>query len=107
MRVGIVVERGRGAGAVASPLGLALGLERSGVRVRFVCEPGSAVESVGRPGTGPSARSSHSTSTSLTAARVSTARQRASGSAMAMARRAAARSSLIGALRPGKGGLPP
>jgi glycosyltransferase involved in cell wall biosynthesis len=48
MRVAIVVERGRGAGAVASPLGLALGLERSGVRVRFVCEPGSAVESMAR-----------------------------------------------------------
>jgi len=48
MRVAIVVERGRGAGAVASPLGLAMGLERNGVRVRFVCEPGSPVEPMAR-----------------------------------------------------------
>ena len=48
MRVGIVVQRGRGAGSVASPFGLALGLERSGVRVRFVCEPDSPVEQMAR-----------------------------------------------------------
>jgi len=48
LRVAIVVQRGRGAGAVISPLHLARGLASSGTHVQFVCEPGSDVEPMAR-----------------------------------------------------------
>jgi len=48
LRVAIVVQRGRGAGAVISPLHLARGLAACGLHVQFVCEPGSDVEPLAR-----------------------------------------------------------
>jgi glycosyltransferase involved in cell wall biosynthesis len=45
-----VLHQGGGAGSVTSTLHLSLGLARSGVQVRFVCPPGSEVESLARDG---------------------------------------------------------
>lgn len=43
-----VLHQGGGAGSVTSTLHLSLGLERSGIHVRFVCPPNSEVESLAR-----------------------------------------------------------
>lgn len=45
-----VLHQGGGAGSVTSTLHLSLGLQRAGVDVRFVCPPGSEVESLARAG---------------------------------------------------------
>jgi glycosyltransferase involved in cell wall biosynthesis len=45
-----VLHQGGGAGSVTSTLHLSLGLHRAGVDVRFVCPPGSEVESLAREG---------------------------------------------------------
>ncbi|HUF35757.1 MAG TPA: glycosyltransferase family 4 protein [Gemmatimonadales bacterium] len=45
-----VLHQGGGAGSVTSTLHLSLGLRRAGVDVRFVCPPGSEVESLARAG---------------------------------------------------------
>ncbi len=45
-----VLHQGGGAGSVTSTLHLSLGLRRAGVEVRFVCPPGSEVESLARAG---------------------------------------------------------
>jgi glycosyltransferase involved in cell wall biosynthesis len=45
-----VLHQGGGAGSVTSTLHLSLGLARSGFNVRFVCPPGSEVESLARAG---------------------------------------------------------
>jgi glycosyltransferase involved in cell wall biosynthesis len=50
LRVLITQHQGGGSGAVTSTLHLALGLARQGVRVRFVCPPGSPVEAAARDG---------------------------------------------------------
>jgi len=48
MTVMQVLHQGGGAGSVTSTLHLSLGLEQSGVRVRFVCPPGSEVAELAR-----------------------------------------------------------
>ena len=45
-----VLHQGGGAGSVTSTLHLSLGLARAGLHVRFVCPPGSEVESLAREG---------------------------------------------------------
>ena len=45
-----VLHQGGGAGSVTSTLHLSLGLARAGLHVRFVCPPGSEVESLARAG---------------------------------------------------------
>jgi glycosyltransferase involved in cell wall biosynthesis len=45
-----VLHQGGGSGSVGSTLHLSLGLRRAGARVRFVCPPGSEVESLARAG---------------------------------------------------------
>jgi glycosyltransferase involved in cell wall biosynthesis len=45
-----VLHQGGGAGSVISTLHLSLGLARAGLRVRFVCPPGSEVEALARAG---------------------------------------------------------
>jgi glycosyltransferase involved in cell wall biosynthesis len=45
-----VLHQGGGAGSVTSTLHLSLGLARLGMHVRFVCPPGSEVESLARAG---------------------------------------------------------
>lgn len=45
-----VLHQGGGAGSVTSTLHLSLGLARAGLHVRFVCPPGSEVESQARAG---------------------------------------------------------
>lgn len=45
-----VLHQGGGAGSVTSTLYLSLGLARAGLHVRFVCPPGSEVESLARAG---------------------------------------------------------
>jgi glycosyltransferase involved in cell wall biosynthesis len=45
-----VLHQGGGAGSVTSTLHLSLGLARAGLNVRFVCPPGSEVESLARAG---------------------------------------------------------
>lgn len=45
-----VLHQGGGAGSVTSTLHLSLGLARAGLQVRFVCPPGSEVESLARAG---------------------------------------------------------
>jgi glycosyltransferase involved in cell wall biosynthesis len=50
IRVMQVLHQGGGAGSVISTLHLSLGLARAGLRVRFVCPPGSEVEALARTG---------------------------------------------------------
>ncbi|HET6836554.1 MAG TPA: glycosyltransferase family 4 protein [Gemmatimonadales bacterium] len=45
-----VLHQGGGAGSVSSTLHLSLGLQRAGFQVKFVCPPGSEVESQARAG---------------------------------------------------------
>src|SRR6185503_10381055 len=50
LRVMQVLHQGGGAGSVTSTLHLSLGLARAGLHVRFVCPPGSEVETLARAG---------------------------------------------------------
>ena len=50
LRVMQVLHQGGGAGSVTSTLHLSIGLARAGLHVRFVCPPGSEVETLARAG---------------------------------------------------------